>query len=148
MPKALDHTTKDAIATALARRPYLAAAWVFGSVARGDAGPRSDLDVAVLLRHDGDATRDEVDDLSRLASELDRFAPGGRVDVLVLGRAGSIVHHQVIQDGVLVLDADPERRIDFVSRAISEYLDWKPTHDIWLASSLEGLAHRFERRAS
>lgn len=124
----------------LARSPRIAAAWVFGSVARGDARADSDLDVAVLLR--GSEEQDDVRALYALAGELERHAPSGRVDLVVLGPQGSVFRHRVLSEGVLVHDADREARLDFEERTIREYLDWKPTHDIAMRSTFQGLRDR------
>lgn len=130
----------------IARDERVAAAWVFGSVARGDAGSASDLDVALLLREK--PTRADEDALRALAVDLEAFSPSGRVDIVVLGRQGPVLRHRILREGVLVVDADPARRFDFEGRTIAEYLDWKPTHDIAMASALEGLRRRFSRKAS
>lgn len=138
----------DAVRTALAPCDFVAAAWVFGSVARGEAARESDLDVAVLLTHDGDATKGERRALSAAILSLERLAPSGRVDVVVLGRAGPVLHHSVVRDGALVVDRVPGRRIDFVTRAIIDYLDWEPTHRAGMEASLRGLSRRLGRSAA
>lgn len=143
-----DHASldKSRIAALIARDERIAAAWVFGSVARGDASSASDLDVAVLLRER--PTKADEDSLRALAVDLEAFSPSGRVDIVVLGRQGPVFRHRILREGVLVVDADPARRFDFEGRTIAEYLDWKPTHDIAMASALEGLRRRFARKAS
>jgi hypothetical protein len=133
--------TIDGIRAVLARFPRVSAAWVFGSVARGTARPDSDLDLAVLLdRPQGPA---DPSFLFRLSAELERFSPSGRVDVLVLGRQGSVLRHRILSEGQLVKDADPDARMEFEESTIREYLDWKPTHDIAMRSTFAGLRDRF-----
>lgn len=134
----------DEIGRVIARSPRIAAAWVFGSVARGDARPDSDLDVAVLLR--GEETPGDVQALYALSGELERFSPSGRVDVVVLGAQGSVFRHRVLREGVLVHDADREARFAFEERTFRDYLDWKPTHDIAMRSTFAGLRSRFAPR--
>lgn len=123
--------------------PCVAAAWVFGSMARGDAGPRSDLDLAVLPR--GELSRDEIEALREVASQLEAFSPSGRVDVLVLGAQGPVLRHRILREGRLVYDADREFRFQYEGRTIVEYLDWKPTHDIAMRSALMGVRDRLKR---
>lgn len=142
----LDAKVIEEMRAALARYPGVAAAYVFGSVARGDADASSDLDVAVLLR-EGERS-DDVASLETLAANLEPFSPSGRVDLVVLGAQGSVFRHRVLREAVLVYDADPARRIDFEARTIIEYLDWKPTHDIAMASVFEGLRDRLSRGAA
>lgn len=132
------------IGRVLASYPRIAAAWVFGSVARGDAGPQSDLDVAVLMRSPPDSADTRA--LLALSTELERFSPSGRVDMVILGPQGSVFRHRVLSEGVLVLDADREARFDFEEWTIREYLDWKPTHDIAMRSTFAGLRERFAPR--
>lgn len=137
----IDEHVRKELDQAMSRHSRIAAAWVFGSVARGDAREDSDLDVAVLLA--GAEQPGDVEDLYRLASALERFAPSRRVDVIVLGKQGPVFRHRVLREGVLVHDADPEARFAFEERTIREYLDWKPTHDIAMRSTLAGLRDRF-----
>jgi predicted nucleotidyltransferase len=136
----------DDIPAVLAEAPRVAAAWVFGSVARGDARPDSDLDLAVLL--DGAEREGDAQALFALSAELERFSPSGRVDVLVLGPQGSVLRHRVLAEGRLVKDADPQARMEFEERTTREYLDWKPTHDIAMHSTFAGLRDRFAAKVA
>jgi predicted nucleotidyltransferase len=81
----------DAVTRALAGRTDLDVALLFGSRARGDHRPDSDVDIAVL----GD-----IDRLA-LAAELSR-ATGHEVEVVDLAAAGYPLLSAIIEDGVLV----------------------------------------------
>jgi hypothetical protein len=107
--------------------PEIAAAWIFGSVPRGEARDDSDLDVAVLLRdrHADALTRRR--ELMDLAARLEAVA-GRPVDLLVLTLRDPIVAHRVLSEGKLVVDADPSRRIDYTSDVLARYLDWAPRY--------------------
>ncbi len=129
----------DEIRAVLARFPRVSTAWLFGSVARGDARPDSDLDIAVLLA----GPEKDPSGLLALAAELERFSPSGLVDVLVLGPQGSVLRHKILSEGRLVKDADPNARMEFEETTIREYLDWKPTHDLAMRSTFAGLRDRF-----
>lgn len=50
-----DHSVQDAIVERL--RPYASRIELYGSTARGDAGPDSDVDVLVTLRPEGERPR-------------------------------------------------------------------------------------------
>jgi uncharacterized protein len=113
----------------------VAAAWVFGSVARGEAREDSDLDVAVLLRDRRADALTHRRELGDLAARLETAA-GRRIDLVVLGLRDPILAHRVLSEGVLVSDADPERRIDFTSDALARYLDWAPRYEAAAAESL------------
>ncbi|HWB79395.1 MAG TPA: nucleotidyltransferase domain-containing protein [Nannocystaceae bacterium] len=130
-----------AIAAAAASCDAVAASWLFGSLARGEGRPSSDLDLAVLIH--ADAGPRVSTQLTELSLALERHSPSGRVDVVILGRQGPVFRHRVIKEGVLVLDRDPALRRAFEARTIIDYLDWKPTHDIAMASTMAGLRRRF-----
>ena len=136
----------DDIRAVLAGAPRVVAAWVFGSVARGDARTDSDLDLSVLL--DGAERPDDARALFTLSGQLERFSPSGRVDILVLGPQGSVLRHRVLSEGQLVKDADPHARMELEERTTREYLDWKPTHDIAMRSTFAGLRDRFAVRVA
>jgi predicted nucleotidyltransferase len=138
-----DEPAFAAIGALVAGMPRVCAAWVFGSVGRGDATEQSDLDVAVLL--EGQSSGQDEETLRGVSGQLERFSPSGRVDVIVLGRQGSVFRHRVLREGRLVVDRDPEARRAFETRTIIDYLDWKPTHDIAMASALDGLRDRFAK---
>jgi hypothetical protein len=113
-----------ALRSQLARDPGDAvAAYLFGSVARGEAGPASDVDVGVLYRSE------PPPGLAGLAfpleGELERRL-GRRVQLVVLNRAPVDLVHRVLRDGVLVLDRDPSARIRFEVRVRNEYFDLLP----------------------
>jgi hypothetical protein len=101
----------------------LAAAWLFGSAARGEARPGSDVDVAVLLRDDPEPTLAGL--RADLADSLTE-ALGRPVDLVVLNGAPVDLVHRVLRDGVLLLDRDPSRRIAFEVRSRNAYFDLLP----------------------
>lgn len=125
--------------------PAVAAAWVFGSVARGTEREDSELDVGVLLRDRRANALTHRRELMDLAARLEQAA-GRRVDLVVLGLHDPIIAHRVLSEGRLVADADPERRIDFTSDAIARYLDWAPCYEAAAARSLEANREWARRR--
>jgi len=98
-------------------------AYLFGSVARGQASARSDLDVAVLLPRDPPRTLDGL--CLDLADALAQAA-GRPADLVVLNRAPADLVHRVLRDGLLLLERDPAARIRFETRSRAEYLDLLP----------------------
>jgi uncharacterized protein len=104
-------------------RRRVAAAYLFGSEARGTAARRSDVDVAVL--YEGDPPPGLAGLGIELAGDLERLLRRP-VDVVSLNRASPDLVHRVLRDGHLLLDRDPSRRIAFEVRSRNEYFDLLP----------------------
>lgn len=104
----------------------IAAAYLFGSVARGTATATSDVDVAVLFTAEPPGTLAGLH--LDLEAEIER-AVGAPVQLVVLNRTPVDLVHRVLRDGILVLDRDPSRRIRFEVRARNAYFDLKPYVD-------------------
>jgi predicted nucleotidyltransferase len=102
--------------------PEVTAAYLYGSAARGE--PAADLDVALLLQAHPDAKR-----LEQIAARLQaQGAPNGpELDVRPLSGTSPRLRRNVLRDGRLLYEADRKRRIEFEARAMSEWLDFKPT---------------------
>src|SRR3970040_505454 len=96
----------------------LFAAYLFGSVARGTAGARSDVDVAVLYAAAPPATLEglPLDLEGRIEQLVHRTA-----QVIVLNTAPVGLVHRVLRDGVLLLEREPNARIRFEVRARHEF---------------------------
>ena len=101
--------------------PSIAVLVVFGSRARGNHRPDSDLDVAVLP--------DTADSRARrylqadLAAALAHLAPEGRVDVILIDEAPETLRQAVMETGRVLLDRDPEAWKDLRVRTMREYGD-------------------------
>jgi uncharacterized protein len=91
-----DALVSDAATRVLTGRADVEVALLFGSRARGDHRPDSDVDVAVL---------GAVDRLA-LAAELSR-ATGHEVEVVDLSAAGYPLLSAIVQDGVLLHEGVP-----------------------------------------
>lgn len=101
------------------------AAYLFGSVARGDATATSDIDVAVLLAAGEPHEIGDYDTLFAIHDDLEERLHRP-VDVLVMNGAPLDLLHRVLRDGVLVHDADPQRRVEFELNTRTQYLDFLP----------------------
>jgi predicted nucleotidyltransferase len=126
-----------ALAEAWGGDPDVAAVYLFGSRAGAHAGPRSDVDIAVVL----DA---RLDSAARWRKRLDLAADACRrlgtdaVDLIVLEDAPSVLGHRVLAGGVLLIEPDPRRRAQVAERVLREYLDTAYLRDVLDA----GLASR------
>jgi predicted nucleotidyltransferase len=118
----VDRTTLLARVTqALAARPEVLDAYVFGSVARDEAQPHSDVDVAVYL--DPSAPVPEWGHAAALGTELMAALGRNDVDVVVLNQATPLLYHRVLRDGVRVVSRDLKKTTTREGYAMSRYCD-------------------------
>ncbi|MGH8559789.1 MAG: type VII toxin-antitoxin system MntA family adenylyltransferase antitoxin [Methylococcales bacterium] len=118
---------EDNIRTFFATRASgLVCAYLFGSVARGESRPGSDVDLATLYQQEPPATLEGLG--FDLAGDLERQL-GREVDMVCLNRASVDLIHRILRDGIIVLDRDPSARIRFEVKARNEYLDFRPILD-------------------
>ncbi len=94
---------------------------IFGSVARGEDTPRSDVDLGVLLAPE--APVDRLWDLDLAAgSALQRT-----IDLVDLRTAPPLLRFQITRDGRLVFEREPGEWVRFKTRAMLDWWDWAPT---------------------
>ena len=98
-------------------------AYLFGSVARGEAGPDSDVDVAVLFTETPSPTL--LGPVATLQGELEE-ALRRPVDLIVLNRAGPDLIHRVLREGELLQERDRSHRIRFEVASRNAYFDLLP----------------------
>lgn len=106
----------------------IVAIYLYGSRARGTEAPRSDLDLAVLLREPPPAELQNP--AARIEDEVER-ATGVPVQAIILNTASSDLAHRVLRDGVLLLDRDREARIRFEVQARNDYFDLAPVKRLY-----------------
>lgn len=113
------------IAGALDGRPEILEAYLFGSQARGRAGPLSDIDVAVYVN------RTLADDsglgyAASLAADLMAALSRDDVDVVILNDATPLLYHRVLTDGIRVLSRHLPATTTREGQALSRYCDDLP----------------------
>ena len=101
----------------------IAAAWLFGSVARGTAGEASDVDVAILFER-RPASRLDSETLT-VEGELERDL-GRPVQVVAMNTAPPDLAMRVLRAERLLLDRDRSARIRFEVRTRNEFYDLEP----------------------
>jgi predicted nucleotidyltransferase len=104
------------------------AVYVYGSRARGDQRPDSDVDLGLLLTA---PPRPLLQSAAREVEDLVERAERVPVEAVVLNTASADLVHRVLRDGVIVLDRDRPARLRFEVRARNEYFDLAPLRRLY-----------------
>jgi predicted nucleotidyltransferase len=110
-------TIERALAPCLTRQS-LASAWLYGSVARGEARRASDVDLAVLFAEHLRADRRRLQELERAAGKV---LAGTALSVVDLEEAPLLLQHRVLRDGILMVEFDPSARSKFAARVLESF---------------------------
>jgi predicted nucleotidyltransferase len=113
----------QAVQPRLLAEPGLACAWLFGSRARGQARPHSDVDLALLYSQDPPRTLEASGFL--LADELAERV-GLPVQVIIANHAAPDLLSRVLRDGILIVDLDKPRRLQFEVLTRNRWWDLQP----------------------
>lgn len=98
-------------------------AYLFGSRAKGIADKRSDWDIAIYFRKDPRKLSKWT--VFSLEAELSKEI-GNEVQITVLNNLDSPVFlFQIINDGLLLVDSNQEKRILFEAQTLTKYHDWQ-----------------------
>ena len=128
----------DGLRRALDAEPDVANALLFGSRARGSERPDSDVDVALELIPG--APRD-VRALGGLAARLEA-ATGCSIGLVLLDEASPPLAYRIFRDGRMLVERDHAALVARKTRAILDYLDFKPVEDLCAAGVLRAAAAR------
>jgi predicted nucleotidyltransferase len=128
----------DALTRALEAESDVANALLFGSRARGSARPDSDVDVAVQLIPG--APRD-ARAVGGLTARLET-AVGRSIGLVLLDEASPPLAYRIFRDGRLLVERDHAALVARKTRAILDYLDFKPVEDLCAAGVLRAAARR------
>jgi predicted nucleotidyltransferase len=118
---------RQAMTLYFAQQRDVVAAYLFGSVARGQAGHLSDVDIAILLDSDL-GSEESVERQLQLMVELDDFVDR-EVQVTILNRAAPLLAYRVIRDGILLHEQSRPERVAFKVRTMKVYFDVKSLLD-------------------
>jgi len=112
------------ITSYLAEQPDVVVAYLFGSVAPGQANARSDVDIAILLQKGLDEEATLARQLAILVA-LQEMADR-EVQVTILNRASPFLAYQVLKEGLRLYQRDKAERVEFEVRAMKMYFDIQP----------------------
>lgn len=110
---------------ARAEKEGIAAAWLFGSMARGTARPDSDVDIGILYREDPPRTLEGIGQVYNLEQELTEITDLP-IQVVNLNGASVDLIIRVLRDGKLLLGHDSLQRVAFEVRSRNEFWDLEP----------------------
>jgi len=112
-----------------ARQPDVLVAYLFGSLARGQIHPGSDVDFAVLFDPslEGEMLVERILDLM---TDLSDFT-SREVQVVALNLATPLLAFQATSEGILLYERSQSERIAFQTRAMKIYYDLKPRLDFF-----------------
>ncbi|MFP4582297.1 MAG: type VII toxin-antitoxin system MntA family adenylyltransferase antitoxin [Desulfococcaceae bacterium] len=99
----------------LEAEPVVLFALIFGSFARGEERPDSDLDVAVYFSSPPEGL-EVLEWLNRLSNAAER-----EVDLVVLNRASPLLRHQVMRHRIRLLVRDEAAYVRFRERTMRDY---------------------------
>jgi len=104
-------------------------AYLYGSQARGDAGPLSDVDVAVLFAPELPES-ERFERVLRLIGELGSVFHRDDISVVDLAESPPLLRHRVYYDGRLLYCSDEAARVRFETEALRDYVDTQPLRRI------------------
>ena len=108
---------------ALSKRSHITFAYLFGSKVKGYANEMSDWDIAIYFKEP--LRKNNHWPAFELEAELSR-AIGGTVQVAVLNNPlPPVFAFQILKDGIVLLDRNPNLRMDFENRTMRHYYDWQ-----------------------
>jgi len=120
-------------------------AYLYGSQARGQAGPLSDVDIAVLFGPNV-PENERFNCLLHITGELGSVFHRNDVYVVDLAEAPPLLRHRVYYDGQLLHCTDDAIRVHFATQALRDYVDTEPLRKIKRQYVLQHFASRSKRR--
>ena len=102
-------------------------AYIFGGLAKGEARPLSDIDIAVYLKHKEDLPEYKM----RLFKEITEALGTDEVDLVILNTASVCISGRVIQNKQVLVDKFPFQRHAYESLTLREFFDFRIKEDFF-----------------
>ncbi|OGD86204.1 hypothetical protein A2164_02020 [Candidatus Curtissbacteria bacterium RBG_13_35_7] len=120
-------TIKKTIIDYFSKKPEVAAVYLYGSYARGEANINSDIDLAILVTNKKKYSGFGIPQVV-FAAELKKLT-GKEVEIQDLGVCRVDFAHRVLAEGELLISNNQKARIQFEEKTLRVYFDLKPALD-------------------
>jgi len=108
------------VAEVLTKEENVLFAYLFGGLARGDASPLSDVDIAVYLRD----TQNLADYKLSLFDKLTDALGTSELDLVILNTAPTSLAGRILQNKRILIDKEPFKRHEYESVTLREFFDF------------------------
>jgi predicted nucleotidyltransferase len=134
---------ENAVREALCNEPKIGAAYLYGSVARGEDTGLSDVDLALVPT--GELRGDERGHLlRRVTLKVGRLAPARSFDVRFLDELPTAIRGRAVADGTLLFEQDSVARVRAEVAARLDYHDFLLFEREGAREGLKGLRRRLD----
>lgn len=116
----------DKIIEYFSKKPEVEAVYLFGSFARGEANPLSDVDLGVFFKRK--TPKAFVLPEAEIAGELSDIV-GREVEIQDLSLCKIDFAHRVISEGKLIYSGDEKERIELEEKILRDFFNLKPMLD-------------------
>jgi uncharacterized protein len=134
------HRLRAVAAQVFGARPTIQLAYLFGSVARDQALPTSDIDIAVVV--DDPSPLDRLEFEFEIADAVEAATGMASVEVHVVNDAPLLLQGAVVTEGILLHARDEPTRITFEASTRSRYFDYLPAAKAMAATFAKSLRKR------
>jgi predicted nucleotidyltransferase len=124
------------------RRLHVGVVYLVGSQARGEQGPASDFDLAVVF-HDAEQPINTAaihPVLYDLLTDEFPVSMGKDVDIIYLQEASLSFQFEAISTGRVIYESNPELRADYEESVVKQHLDFAPMENIFSTALMERLS--------
>jgi hypothetical protein len=134
-------TTKiPAVTAKISADEDVVAFYIFGSLARGNLKPLSDLDFGILLSRSLDR-KQRFDKHLDLVGIFTETLKTDEVDLVILNDAPLRFARQILSTGKLFFCRDQNQLVDFIEETNKRYLEFKPALEQFDQAFLEGIGY-------
>ncbi|MBE0448783.1 MAG: nucleotidyltransferase domain-containing protein [Actinobacteria bacterium] len=112
----------ESLSKVLTKYPVISA-YLFGSYARGNAHPGSDIDIAIYIEPVSKLSLDEELTVGREVEAKSGLKP---IDLRIMNDMPVTVQGEILTRGVLLYSADDKERVTYETKTLALYFDYLP----------------------